>query len=103
MENKKVVQIELCPICGAMPVMSKESMDYGGGQGYPGNFEYSVFCPRCSLPPMARDYDIYDTEKGTRADHRAVEQWNENCKFILNQHLLNNTYLRNEFKKEEEK
>ena len=100
MENKKVIQIEYCPICGSTPVLEKVSLDYGNGLGYPGDYNYVVGCISCGIPtPQSADTVYCGTNR--EAVNLAVEKWNQQSKDIINEYLLKNPYLKELIKKED--
>lgn len=67
-------KVKACPICGAMPVFEKESMDYGHGHGYPGHYTMTVKCPLCGAPKKVSVDDIYyDGDLYSKA----VSVWNK--------------------------
>lgn len=100
MKNKKV-EIEFCPICGSKPVLEKHSLDYGNGHGYPEHYNYEIKCISCGIPTPQSADTVY-RNSDLEAIESALKKWNNQSKFIINEYLLKNPYLKELIKKEDE-
>lgn len=67
---------KLCPICGSMPILEKESMDYGNGHGYPGNSNYKVSCDCGAMKGYGSGDTVY-CKSHEEAKELAIKKWNE--------------------------
>lgn len=72
----KTAQAKLCPICGALPVIEKESLaGQNGHHGYPGEFSYNIFCPVCGYPKEQSAVTLGCTDEEAR--QKSIVKWNE--------------------------
>ena len=68
------IEVKACPVCGARPDMSKESLARPNGGGYPGHYEYQFKCSYCMLLKGDETHDIYTPPE--EAVNRAKKLWN---------------------------
>jgi uncharacterized Zn finger protein len=74
------IELQPCPICGARPDRTKESLSRPGGHGYPGHYSYQYKCEKCGYLKSDSLNDIYyDPEN---ADARARISWNKECEIV---------------------
>lgn len=95
-EKNKIIPLKGCPICGSSPVLKKDSLDYGNGHGYPGNYVYHYECTCCGNVKGGETNDIYDEKGKPNADQRARESWNKSVNEI-------NAYIRKKTQRKQSK
>ena len=91
--EKIKVQIEFCPICGSAPVLEKTSLDNGNGHGYPGHYDCAIKCISCGMPTPQSATTVYYKSEQDAVLH-AIKKWNRQSRFIINNYLLKNIYLK---------
>ena len=75
------IELLPCPICGAHPDRTKESLAKSGGHGYPGSCSYQYKCEKCGYLKGDSTTDVYD--HFTVADARARISWNKEVQRVL--------------------
>lgn len=74
------IELQPCPICGAHPDRTKESLGRPGGHGYPGHYSYQYKCEKCGYLKSDSLNDIYYSPEN--ADARARISWNKECNVV---------------------
>lgn len=82
MKHQSIPKIKLCPICGSAPSLEVRDMGRSNGRGYPGCYDYTMFCPHCDLPKHVGSDTIYHSSD--ESYRLTIECWNNEVNRIQN-------------------